>query len=240
MPDDFEASFDYRCVAFLDILGFGSLVESDASAPSPAHLPRILECLKLVQDMIDDETLDADIQTFSDSVVISTAFDPSSFCDILDLVIALQRGFVSRHLCLRGGIAFGRHYDDGRVLYSGGLVSAYRIESQTAKVPRVVVEHNLLDLMKGHPDIQPAHHDRISSALLQDRDGQAFVNYLDGDHLADHKVVTVAMGAESRRSGAATLLEKYLWLLDYHNHIASGAGADGLVISEPEDSFNPV
>jgi hypothetical protein len=240
MPDhDFEKSFDYRCVAFLDILGFSALVEADAEAPLPIHLPRILTCLELVQETIDGD-IDLDIQTFSDSIIITSAFDPESFCLLLDLVVAMERTFIENALCLRGGVAFGRHYDDGRVLYSGGLVSAYRIESRQAKVPRVVVDRNLLDLMLNRPDIESDHRDRIHATLLQDKDGQAFVNYLDEGILVPHRTVVADIGGASLRSGDPSLLEKYLWLVEYHNHMCDGAGFPEHVVEEPGTSFSPL
>ena len=62
----------------------------------------------------------------------------------------LQWLALTSRLLLRGAISIGRHCPQLGFMFSQGLVAAYRLESGTARYPRVLVDVNLIELMKNH------------------------------------------------------------------------------------------
>jgi hypothetical protein len=87
----------------------------------------------------------------------------------------------------------------------------------------VLVEPNLLEFLRSHKDCPEGFEDMLTSRLLRDRDGLAFVHYLDEGSIEAHMVAVDGMRAAS--ASANKLLEKYLWLVDYHNYAATVVGA---------------
>lgn len=120
MPEA-DTNFAFRCVAFFDILGFSRLVEADALSSQPTHLQRILRALESVQDLALPSE-DLRMQAFSDSIVVSGPFTPPGIRDALQASISLQGALVAEAVPIRGAISFGRHFDNGRIIYSAGLV----------------------------------------------------------------------------------------------------------------------
>ena len=55
------------------------------------------------------------------------------------------RSCVDLRLARRGGVAIGDIYHDDEAVFGPGLVRAYDIESNVAKFPRIVVDHEVLD-----------------------------------------------------------------------------------------------
>src|SRR4051812_13119280 len=66
------ASWDYGIVAFLDILGFASFVEADATGTTPEHLERLLGALDRARN--SSAASSTDVRVFSDSIVLSAEF----------------------------------------------------------------------------------------------------------------------------------------------------------------------
>ncbi len=117
---------------------------------------------------------------------------------------------------LRGGIGRGRHYESPRMLFSEGLVNAYRLESTPAKVPRVIVS----------PDLWNVAGPATRARCLEDDDGYRFIDYLEwcsrqesappaGHPWARHRAHLLRELGRSR--GEPPVRAKYLWLVGYHN-----------------------
>lgn len=47
---------------------------------------------------------------------------------------------------MRGGIAYSRHFESGRLTYSHAIARAYELEKQFAIYPRIVIDKNILDM----------------------------------------------------------------------------------------------
>jgi hypothetical protein len=215
----------YAAVAYLDFLGFGEMVEQDSQLPEPVHLPLILEPLDVVEQRVGQAGLS--LTQFSDSIVVAAPFTPESVGSLVSVVQMLQRLLVERGILVRGGIAIGPHYADGGRMFSKALVAAYKLESTRARYPRVLADTNLLDWCLNHPKCSPALDREIRSHLMRDRDGAVFIHYLDAELLPDHARIVVDT-LERGQKGDTSILAKAHWLVDYHEHVASTGGADGL------------
>jgi hypothetical protein len=208
----------YGIVAFLDVLGFASFVETDASTPSPQHLERLLSCLSEVRESIPPGGLD--LRSFSDSIILSGVMSLDSVAEIVTAVVKLQRIFARRNVLVRGAIAYGKHFIDQDSVYSEALVRAYKLERDHARFPRVLLDLDLLDWFIHDTGCTPELQAQISQYLLRDRDGHVFLHYLDSTLLGQHSQL---LKDYETKDVTASVLEKWQWLAAYHNYIAQGS-----------------
>ncbi|MFA8393826.1 hypothetical protein ACEPUD_27335 [Burkholderia ubonensis] len=211
---------NYSVVAFLDVLGFSAMVERDSAAVEPRYLPVFVE---IFGEVGAEAREDVSLKMFSDSVVIEASLSPQNVVRVLEIVGDLQRRFLRRHILLRGGVAFGKHFMDRYVTFSQALVAAYGIESRIARFPRVVASGDLLNYTWHHSDATPELHEKLRGLLAVDRDGAIFVDYLNNDPLQvfrEHVECCLSTG----KSPHETVLEKMRWLLDYYNFQANRSG----------------
>lgn len=229
-----SASWDYGAVALLDILGFSSLVESDARSSRPKQLERLLGCMRDVKSSTPKESID--VRSFSDSIILSSPLTSKNVGDLIFSVCRLQRTFVKNGFLIRGAIAYGKHYLDDDSVYSEALIRAYKLERDHVRFPRVVVEGDLIDWYSNDPCTNISEKARIVSTLLRDRDGQVFIDYFEPDDAERHLQVI-----EERASGglSASVVEKFQWLAAYHNHKCSELGIGKGITGHLVDGFKP-
>ena len=116
-------------IALLDVLGFASLVASDASG---ARLDSYLECLQSVRRKKKAGT-DVEYVVFSDSIVLSTPDDsPNSFLALANQCSVLLGAMLEKDIPLRGAIACGSYFrtqTTGGVFLAGkAIIDAYNFE----------------------------------------------------------------------------------------------------------------
>lgn len=230
-------TYERRLTAFIDILGFKSLVEQ--SFYDPATLSLIDSAMKLIlkqrnmndqwNKIYDDQKR---ITTFSDSIVISCPASKGSgnlFYIILDCIhIQMELAFLG--ILVRGGISIGPLYHDGDIVYGPAMNEAYRLESQIAKHPRIIVSKETL--VEGLKRTCSAHHTVEQEAefidgLIKDCDDGWFfldmlsqsqeLDYPEGDYyvyLATLRKVII----EGLRNCDAGVVTKFRWFKHYFNN----------------------
>lgn len=201
-------------VAFLDILGYKNMVLQDSKDETPKYLPVIEEMLNSLNPILSGNGLE--IRQFSDSIVLSAEYSIENTIIMLDAVARVQWFMFKNGILLRGGIAIGRHYSNGNIMYSEGLIEAYNLESNYAKVPRVLVDENIIQLVLGTCNNIEDMREKLKKMLLKDKDARSFINYLDRGQLSLHEEVLKKMLKETKLNHPS-LIEKYEWLTNYHN-----------------------
>jgi hypothetical protein len=187
-----KGRFQQRFIAFVDILGFSSIVERMSSE---GHLfTTVRDVLKDLDRQSHDfqryrrehrdkreatrrkgrATLvgDTNLQmtAFSDCYVLS---EVSPAWHVLAAVQALGSRFLAEGILTRGAVVQGNAYHNGRVLFGPGIVDAYRLESDVAKYPRILVTESVREAVWGY------HEGLCKGRLLErDIDGCWFVNLL--------------------------------------------------------------
>lgn len=164
-----ELVYTERTVAFIDILGFGTLVREIGADPTVhrklhAALSRIKHC-KLSSVAGNTAQSDLEVSVFSDSVVISGAAD--DIHSVLWTAIHLQCDLLAIGILLRGGISSGRTVHSDDMLYGEGMLAAYDLESKAAVYPRIVIDPKLV------ANIKPGYR---AMFLDEDQDGLWFIN----------------------------------------------------------------
>jgi hypothetical protein len=223
-------NYSKRYVAFVDILGFGSIVNQSQS--SPAQTKKLVELLESVTktiptaiDTIEDD--DYRVQAFSDCIVLSEKATRTGLLHLLATVSAHSVALLGSRILIRGGIAKGLLYHSQNVVFGPAMLEAYRLEQTIARYPRVVVDKSThLDYKKFniHKDESPIVR------LSQSEDGPIFVDIfaLFCSSNVELSPAMIAVGKQCRRHLQTMLnesiydprhYEKLRWLADHWNAI---------------------
>lgn len=157
-----KAKYENRLVLFLDVLGFKNLI--DNSVQDNDVFDNIYQAVYEIHtyENKSGKISSREVTTFSDSIVISYPIHDSVlrrvFQEIRDLVlILLKYGFICR-----GGVGIGQLYHKDSVVFGPAMIKAYELESQHAKVPRVIISND---------DINKYNLNRSELELKIDDDG---------------------------------------------------------------------
>jgi hypothetical protein len=200
-------------VAFIDLLGFSSMVAHDCETPNgeQKYIESLHDCHMETKSLKADHP-DLQLIQFSDSVVFALPYSVDNYKSIIGMISDYQYNLLKKGVLCRGGISYGKHFFAEDFLFSNGLIEAYRLESQVAKCPRVVVSKDLLDLV--NPIIK---HQGSSVPLLFEQDGVWFIDYLCGRNASETwAVITEIIPAEL--SISSSIRSKQIWLIDFYNH----------------------
>ena len=126
-------------VAFLDILGFSSLVKRE-DATEIAKLFEVIERLKRLFNSIDGIEMDF----FSDSIVLMSTSE-SYLGFLLPLYVAESYLTNEFGLVFRGAITKGKYYHDEVNTFGPAIVKAYGLEGK-AKFSRIVIDKDSIDV----------------------------------------------------------------------------------------------
>lgn len=171
-----EFQYERRFVAFVDILGFSSLIQD------PRQSARYARSLyNLMTSLIDPEscfkegehvetgervefefyasfTRGGRLTTISDSIVLSCPeFSDSSNNDeasrtlqilaCLETLGDLQAALLAMGVLARGGFSVGKLHHGTMLTIGDGLVRAYELESKVANVPRILIDDEVMSIL---------------------------------------------------------------------------------------------
>jgi hypothetical protein len=152
-----------RIVAFMDILGFSAIIEEYDSDESSNILNELHDTLEIAIKLSIENMIDSESQTdvkeyleyrmFSDCICISLPYIEFGndfhiqFHSLSSIVKAYQLTMMQKGFFVRGGISIGSFYADRNMIFSGGLVKAYKLE-QAAVYPIIVVDDNVIERLQ--------------------------------------------------------------------------------------------
>ena len=157
---DYKESY----VAFLDILGFKDLIQTE-------DFNKVLEVFKSIKGSddfemalhreVDEKDNSSEAQEYmsyntalskvkiyamSDSIVVSSEADrPYALDALIDAIILIQNKLyaLDKPVLLRGAVAKDDYYCEGSVAFGKGMVDAYLYQEYYSKYPRVIVSKDL-------------------------------------------------------------------------------------------------
>lgn len=220
---------EFSIVAFIDVLGFSSMVMQDARNHSPVFLPVFKEIIGEVRASFSGANDGLDVRMFSDSIIVSAPLETANFTKVLAACADLQRRFLARGILLRGGVSFGKHYADEFVMFSDGLITAYQIECKQARYPRIVVDSNVIDYFTNFPNLADDVRTDGYRRMLRDRDRVFFVHYLTRDEF-EARTADTSQLIQRQLGAPEAVLEKLRWLHDYQRFCAQRYALPGLEI----------
>lgn len=200
-------------VAFIDLLGFTAMVSHDCETPNgdQKYIESLYDC-HIETKKLKSEYPDLQLIQFSDSVVFALPYSVENYTSLIGMISDYQYSLLKKGILCRGGISYGKHFFDEDFLFSNGLIEAYRLESQVAKSPRVVVSKDLLELVK--PSLNSCD---ATLPLLFEQDGLWFIDYLRGKGAAETwSIIREIIPPEL--SASSSIRSKQIWLVDFYNH----------------------
>jgi len=186
--------YEQRIVAFLDILGFKSLLDETVDKDGndiEEKINSVVSAYQAIRDIWDldngsqlaeyKKTNSKQVSIFSDSIVVSFKVeDPSQvFFTLLEIKHVIML-LLSRKILCRCAVAIGKFIHTENYLFGPALVEAYTLESKAAMYPRVILDNSVIEAGSMYSGV---HHssqnekDFVQSLLEQDSDGMYYVDY---------------------------------------------------------------
>lgn len=183
-------------VAFIDILGFSSEIESNWDNTEDNPLDKLLELKKHLPIHTDKDLTKVDtknnertymcrVQTISDSIVVSFGFDEKViYGDMIlgtivffETVSVIWRNSLESGFTVRGAVDYGSIYWDEKEIIGPAFINAYKLEMNYAKTSRIIVSSVFnRNLKKIFEQATTFWNDAILKILRKDIDGYIVIN----------------------------------------------------------------
>lgn len=211
-------------VAFLDILGSSDAIMHDEFS----FFSSVLELFGTSKTLCEEfgEQLhfsNIRIKAFSDNIIFVHAIPPhcsyAEQCSIIEAMSFFTSVFqflaLSKGILIRGGMTVGSLCFNELFVWGKALVEAYKMENIYAIYPRVLVSSDILELL-----IDENSHSQCSTHMLQDSDGQIFLDFLSCMHQGSRPwLIDYVRGniqrMQDKHAGNIKVLQKYAWLETY-------------------------
>lgn len=186
-----NSRYEDRIIAFIDILGFKKKIEDTISGDNAGEqtekIKNIYDFITLIKDDFHEKHFPTiksyQVTHFSDSLVISCeASEKAAVFIFLMGLLYLQIEAVAHGFLLRGAVTNGKLIHDDTCLFGPAMLKAYKIESEIAKYPRIIVEKEVIDLAYYNslePDSGKNERHVIKSLLKKDSDNLYYINYIN-------------------------------------------------------------
>lgn len=169
-----SAEPDHLYAALLDVLGYRHHLDRDRNSGKLALQHQLSGALG-VFDSVNDAVFN--VRAISDTLIV-TCLDHEHFPSFLGILRDVFVAFLEQKLFIRGGIAYSRHFQSGRLTYSHAIARAYELETTSAIYPRIVVDKNIVDMY----DVGEALPKIRNVGLLCQENGLYFLNVLTKDN----------------------------------------------------------
>jgi len=211
-----------KIVAFLDILGFRNLVlqgQDQAKSIIQKLDETLTHTLKCIAENGEPDWIS--VKLFSDCFCISCHKDDLPL--MLSELSFLQYYLAKEGIFVGGGLSFGSHYENERIIFSEGLIRAYDLQ-HLDPYPRVLIDHSLVERSLPLPN---SYKEELLSFVMKGQDGLFFLDYLQcvveadvytgtlDEFMEEHKRAILEQVSLNRSN--PSVLDKYLWLAAYHN-----------------------
>jgi len=114
----------------------------------------------------------------SDSIFLKCT-NRELFIDFLNLLKIIYVAFIKQGLFLRGGLSYGKHFENDRITYSHVLTKAHELAEKITEYPRVVIDNDIILMSE---DIK---QDIIESNLVLKSGNTYFLNIIDSSNWND-------------------------------------------------------
>jgi hypothetical protein len=232
-------------VTFIDVLGFQSLLNSR----SAAEIHRIIKSLQHFTRPVDEGEINrsksktrlvsqAYAESVSDAIVRVRPYkteyqDGALVYELLDLLHA-QMELVNSGVLIRAGTTVGNAYVGPKgegPIFGPGMVRAYRIESEEAIYPRILIDSHALEQHKLDKHLRSDNLPRYEFKVLREllatgSDGERFIDYLGaaagecddaGSYFTFLQTHANLVRKGLKEAANARIERKYVWLRRYHN-----------------------
>lgn len=198
VKDSQSEAYSVRYCAFVDILGFSGVInelrrgtidhEQLRKILGRVHRPTPYRYAPGVDNLVR-------AQSISDAVCLSAPPSPKGLRELLHNLDILTENLLEYGYLARGAVVKGPLYHDDQMVFGSALVEAYRLESQIALYPRIMISKPVAQELYSFSKDDPSFSDFVRQA----DDGPFFLHVL--------RILDII--AEQDRENALGLLEKY-------------------------------
>lgn len=222
-------------LAYIDILGIKEAIKSDKSEE---YLNNIKELYELTYSYIKANCprkyfLKADIKIFSDNIVIAMkkkehyefgAPNDISSCYLIIFASFFQVLALKYSLLVRGSIVVDDLYIDETFIYGNALTEAYKLESEIANYPRIIINPRDIHLfMKS--DFQQKIISKDSSNIYYINPFECYFTYVPKEHKLDNlNVITEILTENLSENNDNKINQKVCWFINMFNDFCSSNG----------------
>lgn len=199
----------YVYAALLDVLGYRSRLSEDRLSGTMRFKDSLGTALQALASLNE---ADFSYQAISDTIIITCA-QRDALVEFLGHLKAIFVAFLNQGLFIRGGLSFAQHFKSGPITYSHAVARAYELESDAAVFPRVVIDHNIIEMFRESGDLG----DISISDLVGHRNGTYYLHVVDSGNWARLYEAAKAMyerEADSIRRNEHVFI-KHAWFEDY-------------------------
>lgn len=218
--------------AYLDILGFSEKIINNDIDFFNKYLSVLEEELKYIKRRQKRSSFE--LKIFTDNFVFGhpwyDEYGEVELGNIFEVLAHIQFTFSLSDIFVRGAVSMSQLYMDENIVLGPAIIDAYKLETEKAVYPRVILSDKVIEVVKGHTRYYSEPKDSPQNReYLVDIDGHYFINYLyvlvDGNRGRDEEVehnLFKHKEAVTRNiilhQDKFKLFEKYLWVAKYHNY----------------------
>lgn len=223
----------YTFVSLLDVLGYKNKINDDRQNGKEEFKQKLESALSVLNGINETEI---SYQAISDTIIVST--HPSTpFPDLLRTLARVHRSFLKNGLFIRGGISFAPHFKSGSITYSHALPIAYEIEQKQAIYPRIVIDKNIIEMMKHGEKLEAAMTEIKDGKLICRENGIFFLNIVGDSSAECYSLAKEIYNSEkSFLEGNEHELAKHRWL---QNFIIALSGTSLIPYMDGVEIFSP-
>ena len=148
---EYKLKLKNHIVSFIDILGAtNSIISESEKSLNLVHIA-YEKAIETFNSLFKDKSITPTVKIFSDNILVSLPYNDKlkrpAFLAVAMISAIIQVQFLSFGYLTRGAISYGSFYCDNLMVWGQALVNAYRLESNNAIYPRVIVDPNLIDYL---------------------------------------------------------------------------------------------
>lgn len=239
-------------IAYLDILGISDAIKSENSED---YLNRIYNLFNDVNIAISNtnknhQRINVIKKIFSDNIIIAIEKEPF-FQEtteeikqylLIEMVSYLQMLGLKYSFLVRGGITVGNLYINNDFVYGGALLESYKLESQNAIFPRIVISEKFIN--------EYIQNNNIRSYLNKDFDGTCYVDsfstYFDllNDYNNDNiknevNYINKFLLSQITNNDDYKIIQKKYWIINKFNIFCQNNNFEEYVIDIDKFPYDP-
>ncbi|ABE59717.1 hypothetical protein [Chromohalobacter israelensis] len=131
---------EHLYTALIDVLSYRYRLDRDIQTGNEVFREDLEQALS-VFDGINTSVFG--VQAISDTIIL-TCNSHERVYEFFEIIKKVFFAFMSKRLFIRGGVAYSKHFESGRITYSHAVAKAYELESKASIYPRIVVDENIV------------------------------------------------------------------------------------------------
>ncbi|MEN8134545.1 MAG: hypothetical protein ABFS18_03280 [Thermodesulfobacteriota bacterium] len=152
------------------------------------------------------------VQAISDTIIM-TCNNHDNFIEFLGVLKSVFIAFLDKGLFIRGGVAYSRHFENGRLTYSHAVARAHELEDKSAIYPRIIIDENIVGMYSSSAELPNLE----GQSLLVKQNGVFFLNVVDEGNWEEIYQVTAQIYQRDRDTivKKEKAFSKHSWFENY-------------------------